>query len=146
MYDHIPYYLSGFFDNLFRNSCMLRPFAHPVESCCLLLGVVPQSLKPVKRLSHCNSQNIFCSVIAEGQRNDVGSVCTALPILLGPRTRITHGPLGDSKSYGLYILPTMHCRSQYCWELLHPLLHTTLTLTLSFASTLNIVGPTMLGV
>ena len=22
-----------------------------------------------------------------------------------------------------YILPTMHCRSQYCWELLHPLAH-----------------------
>ena len=30
---------------------MLRPFAHPVECCCVLLGVVAQSLKPVKRLA-----------------------------------------------------------------------------------------------
>ena len=26
---------------------MLRPFAHPVACCCVLLGVVSQSLKPV---------------------------------------------------------------------------------------------------
>ena len=29
---------------------MLRPFAHPVACCCVLLGVVAQSLKPVKLL------------------------------------------------------------------------------------------------
>ena len=30
---------------------MLRPFAHLVACCCVLLGVVAQSLKPVKRLA-----------------------------------------------------------------------------------------------
>ena len=30
---------------------MLRPFAHPVECCWILLRVVAQSLKPVKRFS-----------------------------------------------------------------------------------------------
>ena len=32
---------------------MLPPFAHPVTCCCVLLGVVPQSLKPVKLLAAC---------------------------------------------------------------------------------------------
>ena len=32
---------------------MLRPFAHPVACCCVLLGVVVQSLKPVKLLASC---------------------------------------------------------------------------------------------
>ena len=32
---------------------MLPPFAHPVACCCGLLGVVPQSLKPVKLLAAC---------------------------------------------------------------------------------------------
>ena len=27
---------------------MLRPFGHPVSSCCVLLGVASQGLKPVK--------------------------------------------------------------------------------------------------
>ena len=30
--------------------CMLRPLAHPVACCCLWLGVVAQTLKPVKLL------------------------------------------------------------------------------------------------
>ena len=38
-----------------------------------------------------NSQHLFCSVIAKAYRNNVGSVCTALPTLFGPRTCITHG-------------------------------------------------------
>ena len=46
----------------------------------------------------------------------VGSVCTALPTLLVPRTLITHGL---QRLMGC-ILPTMHCRSQHCWELFHP--------------------------
>ena len=40
------------------------------------------------------------------------AVCTALPTLLGPRTLITHGL---QRLMG-FILPTMHCRSQHCWE------------------------------
>ena len=63
-----------------------------------------------------NSQHFVCSVIAEAWRNNVGSVCTALLTLLEPRTLITHGL---QRLMGC-ILPTMHCRSQYCWELLHP--------------------------
>ena len=35
--------------------------------------------------------------------------------MLGPRTRIKHGL---QRLMGC-ILPTMHCRSQHCWELLH---------------------------
>ena len=31
----------------------MRPFAHPFARCCLLLGVVAQSLKPVKRSTTC---------------------------------------------------------------------------------------------
>ena len=55
-------------------------------------------------------------MIAEASRNNVGSVCTAPPTLLGPRTFITHGL---QRLMGC-ILSTMHCRSQHCWELLHP--------------------------
>ena len=94
---------------------MLRPFALPAACCLMLLRVVAQSLKPVK-LSSNNCQHFFGSVIAEAWRNNVGSVCTALPTLLGPRTLITHGL---QRLVGC-ILPTMHCRFQHCLELLHP--------------------------
>ena len=40
---------------------MLRPFAHPAACCWVLLGVVAQSLKPVKRLSY-NWNNIITSL------------------------------------------------------------------------------------
>ena len=66
-----------------------------------------------------NSQHFFCSAIAEAERNNVRSVCTALPTLLGPRTVVTHGV----KRLMGCILPTVHCRSQHCWELLHPFAH-----------------------
>ena len=48
--------------------------------------------------------------------DNVGSVCTAFPTLLGPRTLITHG---FQRLMGCILL-TMHCRSQQCWELLRP--------------------------
>ena len=48
-----------------------------------------------------------------------GTVCTALPILLGPPTRITDG----LQSLMGCILPTMHCRSRYCWEFFRPFSH-----------------------
>ena len=97
---------------------MLRPFALPVACCHMLLLVVAQSLNQ-SNFSANNSQHFFCSVIAEAWRNNVGSVCTALPTLLGPRTLITHGL---QRLMGC-ILPAMHCRSQHCWELLHPFAH-----------------------
>ena len=43
---------------------MLRPSAHSVACCCVLLGDVAQSLKPVKLWAN-NSQHLFWSVIAE---------------------------------------------------------------------------------
>ena len=52
-------------------------------------------------------------------RNNVGFVCTALPTLLGLLTLITHGL---QRLVGC-ILPTMHCRSEHSWELLHPFAH-----------------------
>ena len=88
---------------------------HVVGCCCVLLR------KVWKRSNFWanNSQHFLCSVIAEALRNNVGSVCTALSTLLGPRTLITHGL---QRLMGC-ILPTMHYRSQTCWELLHPFAH-----------------------
>ena len=77
---------------------MLHSFAHPVACCWMLLCVVAQSLKPV---------NFFSQQLPT----------TVLPTLLRPRTLITHGL---QRLMGC-ILSTMHCRSQHCWELLHPL-------------------------
>ena len=37
--------------------CMLRPFSHPVACCYVLLGVVEQSLKPVKLLEAFECEN-----------------------------------------------------------------------------------------
>ena len=73
---------------------MLRPFAHPVACCWMLLSVVAQSLKPVKLFSQ---------------------QLPTLPTMLGPRTLITHGL---QRLMGC-ILP----RYQHCWELLHPFAH-----------------------
>ena len=97
---------------------MLRPFAHPAACCWMSLRVVAQSLKPDKLFS----QQLSTFLLFRDRRSVshyVGSVCTALPTLLGPRTLITHGL---QRLMGC-ILPTMHCRSQHCWELLHPFAH-----------------------
>ena len=56
-----------------------------------------------------------CVISVRGP-NNAGSVCMGLPTLLGPRTLITHGL---QRLMGC-IVPTMHCRSQHCWELLRP--------------------------
>ena len=94
---------------------MLRPFAHPAACCWMLLRKVGNR----SNFSAKNSQHFFCSVIAEAQCNNVASICTALPTLLGPCTLIMHGL---QRLIGC-ILPTMHCMSQHCWELLHPFAH-----------------------
>ena len=90
-----------------------------LRDCCrVLLGFATQSMKP----SHFwvnNSQHFFCSVIVEASRNNVGSICTALPTLLGSHRRITHG----LQRLMSCILPTMHCRSQHCRVLLYPFSH-----------------------
>ena len=43
-------------------------------------------------------RQLFFSVIAEAYSDNVGSICTALPTLLGPRMRITYGLHGDSNA------------------------------------------------
>ena len=63
----------------------------------------------------------------------------ALPTLLGPRTLSTHG----LQSLMGCIFLTMHCRSQHCWELLHPF---ALLFQHTHAITPNIVGAPVLGV
>ena len=63
----------------------------------------------------------------------------ALPALLGPRTLSTHG----LQSLMGCIFLTMHCRSQHCWELLHPF---ALLFQHTHAITPNIVGAPVLGV
>ena len=92
---------------------MLRPFAHPVACCCVLLRAVAQSLKPVKPLSQ---QLPKFLLIRERRRwcNNVGSVCTALPTLVGPRTRIIHG------LKVLWVVSFARCTAgpQHCWELM----------------------------
>ena len=94
---------------------ILRPFAHPLGCCCVLLRKVWNR----SNFSASDSQHFFSCVIAETKRNNVGSVCTTLPTLLGPRTLITHAL---QRLMGC-MLPTMHCRFQHCWELLHPFAH-----------------------
>ena len=91
-------------------------------TCCVrlhtLLHVVAQSLKPVKLFS----QQLPTFLLFRDRRS-VAQQCWirlhSSPTLLEPRTRITHclqWLMGC-------ILPTMHYRSQHCWEVLHPLAH-----------------------
>ena len=48
---------------------MLRTFAHPVSCHCLLLGVVVQSLKPLKLLSMCKrTQQLSTMSAVVGQK------------------------------------------------------------------------------
>ena len=90
---------------------MFRPFAHLVACCWMLLRVVAQSLKPVKLFSQ-QLPTFLLFRDRRSVRSNVGSVCTALPTLLGPRTVIMHGL---QRLMG-FILPTMHRRSQHCWR------------------------------
>ena len=48
---------------LFVGSYMLCTFAHPVAYCCVLLGVVAQSLKPVKLLAPCKRTQHCCELL-----------------------------------------------------------------------------------
>ena len=97
---------------------MLRPFAHPVACSWMLLRVVAQSLKPVKLFT----QELPTFLLFRDRRS-VAQQCWirlhSSSTLLGPRTLLTHGL---QRLMGC-TLPTMHCRSQHCWELLHPFVH-----------------------
>ena len=92
---------------------MLRPFAHPVACCWMLLRVVAQSLKPVPVFLLFRDRRSVaqqCWIRLQSSSNVVGA---------GPRTLITHGLQRLIGS----IFPTMHCRSQHCWEFLHRFAH-----------------------
>ena len=102
---------------------VLRPFAHTPPPCCMLLFAVGSCCSTFETSltfePTTDSQHFLCSVIAEAQRYNVGSVCTALLTLLGPSMRITQG-LQSVTGWNLH---KMHCRSQNCWELFHPFAH-----------------------
>ena len=117
---------------------MLRPFAHPVACCWMLLRVVAQSLKPVKLFS----QQLPTFLLFRDRR----SVAQQCWIRLHSSSNIvgaTHAHYACfTKTYGLYPshdalqvpnllgvvasvctpraqqLPTLF--AQHCWELLRP--------------------------
>ena len=120
---------------------MLRPFAHPVACCWMLLPVVAQSLKPVKLFG----QQLPTFLLFRDRR----SVAQQCWILLHSSSNIVGSTHADytwfTKSYGLYpshyalqvltllgvvasvytLLPTRTQQlstllAQQCWELLRP--------------------------
>ena len=97
----------------------------------MLLGDVAQNLKPVKRLS----QQLPTFFLFR-DRGDVAQQCW---IRLHNSSKIvgaTHAHYTWSPKSCELFLPTMHCRSQHCWELLRPFARSLMLLliTLSFAS------------
>jgi len=114
---------------------MLRPFAHPVACCWMLLSVVAQSLKPVK---------LFCqqlpTLLLFRDRRSVAQQCWirlhSSSNIVGPPTLITHGlyPSHDALQAPTLLgvvasvctpLPTLTQQlptllAQQCWELLRP--------------------------
>ena len=112
---------------------------HVVTCCCVLLGVVAQSLKPVKLWSKqllLPTFHLFRDHRSVAQHN--GSICTACQTLLGPRTRVQYG----LQSIMGCILFTMHYTGKIvgsCCIRLHNTAN-------KGAITVKIVGPTMSGV
>ena len=112
-----------------QTDATLLHVASVCTSCCMLLLVVAQSLKPVKLFSQQLPAFLLfrdrrsvaqqCWIRLHSSSNTYFIYLTSLPTLLGPHTLITHGL---QRLTGC-ILPTMHCRSQQCWELLHPFAH-----------------------
>ena len=119
---------AAFFANNSQHCWMLH-VASVCTSCCVLLGVVAQSLKPVKLL---NEQLPTFRLFRD--RRSVAQQCwIRLHLtLLGLRTRITHG-LQD-----LWVVSFPRCTTGP--NIVGSFLHKT------DATTPKIVGPTMLGV
>ena len=95
-------------------TCCVR-FAHPVACCWMLLRVVAQSFKPIKLFS----QQLPTFLLFP----DRPSVAQQRWICLHSSSNIAGATYAHT--HGLqrlmgFILPTMHCRSQHCWELLRP--------------------------
>ena len=113
--------------------CWMLHVTFVCTSCCILLEDIAHLI-----LNRSNFWSQQLPFVAEASRNNVESLCTALPTLLRPRTRITHA----LQSLMGCILPTMHYRSEYCWSCCIRL-HTAATTNVT---TRTIVGPTMMGV
>ena len=80
-----------------------------------LLDVVAQSLKPVKLFSQ-----LLPTFLLFRDRRSVAQQCWIRLHSSSNICRATHAHYAwFTKTYGLYP-STMHCRSQHCWELLHP--------------------------
>lgn len=85
-------------------SMMLRPFGHPVACCCVSLGVVTQSLKPVKFFS----QQLPTFLTFRDRRSIAQQCWIRLPSSFQhcwDHAGALHMPW-SSKSYGLY--PSHH--------------------------------------
>ena len=80
---------------------MLRPFAHPVACCCVLLGVVAQALTPVILLN----QQLPLFLLSLDRRS-VAEQCWKRLLSSSNSVGVTHAHYTwspyNSKSYGLY--------------------------------------------
>ena len=97
---------------------MFHPFADSVARCWMLLRVVAQSVKPVKLFS----QQLPTLLLFHDRR----SVAQQCWICLHSSSNIvgaTHAFYTWFQRLMGCMLPTMHCRSQHCWELLHLFAH-----------------------
>ena len=98
--------------------CWMLHVASVYTSCCMLLGVVAQTLKPVKLL---NQQLPTFLLFHDGE--SVAQQCWIRLHSSSNIVRATHAHYTWFTSLMVCILPTIHCRSQHRWELLHPLAH-----------------------
>ena len=114
------YKFETFFSSSANNSqhCrMLHVSTFYTPYCSCRLGVVAQSLQPVKLLSKQLPTFLFFPVIAvtwirsHSFSNIVGATCA-------------HYTWSPAQSLMGCILLTMHCKSEHCWELLHPFART----------------------
>ena len=90
---------------------MLRPFPHPVACCCAKFetGQTFQPTTPnISFVLWSPKRSAQCWIRLYSSSNIVAATHA-----------ITHG----LQRLMACILPTMHCRSQQCWELLHPFAH-----------------------
>ena len=63
-----------------------------------------------------NSQHVFCSVIAEAKRKNVGSVLHSSSYLFGATHAHHTWSIWILQSLMGFILPTMHWSVQHCWK------------------------------
>ena len=111
--------------------CWISHVASVCTRCCMLLRKVCNW----SNFSANDSQHFFCSMITKAKRNNVRSISTTLPTLLGSCTLITHG------YWDLWVVFFPQCTAgpklvgSCCIHL-----HTTANM---HGTTLNIIGPTM---